>query len=95
MILDLMRSILIVNDGQHEGVRRDDFRLNLNYKIQGIVMDKARWVIPSVFKNVHAEHAVWEDLSRAWAWTRMVATDKEFGDPRRTFDLSDSQLLKK
>ena len=42
MILDVLRSILKVKDGQKEGsIKRDDFRLSLNYKIQGIVLDKA------------------------------------------------------
>jgi hypothetical protein len=93
MISALLRSILISKDGQ-KNTNRDDFRLRLNSEIQGIVIEKVTPFLSSVFNNVHAEHGVRDDLVKAWAWTRMVATDKEFGDPRRTFDLSDSQLLK-
>ena len=93
MILDLLRSILVVEDVQKD-YKRDDFRLSLNYKILGIVMDKAKPFLPLVFNNVHAEHAVWDDLGKAWAWARMLAINKEFGEPHRTFDLSNSGLLK-
>ena len=95
MILDLLRSILIVEDGQKGGsIKRDDFRLSLNNKIQGIVLDKANRSLPLVFNNDRAEHIVWDDLGRAWAWTRMLAIDKEFGDPHRTFNFDSSELLK-
>lgn len=68
--------------------------MRLNSEIQGIVMDKARPFLPSVFKNVHAEHNVWADLVKAWAWTRILAVDKEFGDPHRIIDFGNSQMLK-
>ena len=68
--------------------------MKLNYEIQGIVLDKAGPFLPSVFNNVHAEHSAMEDLVKAWAWTRMLAIDKEFGDPHRTFDLGNRELLK-
>jgi hypothetical protein len=93
MILKLLRSILMVEDVQKD-YKRDDFRLSLNYKILGIVMDKAKPFLPFVFNNVHAEHAVWDDLGKAWAWTRMLAINKEFREPHRTFDLGNSKLLK-
>src|SRR5919106_2957499 len=83
MILKLLRSILMVEDVQKD-YKRDDFRLSLNYKILGIVMDKAKPFLPFVFNNVHAEHAVWDDLGKAWAWTRMLAINKEFREPHRT-----------
>jgi hypothetical protein len=42
-----------------------------------------------------AEHIVWDDLARAWAWTAMLAINKEYGDPNRTFNFYTANLLKK
>jgi len=94
MILKLLHSILIVNQDKKEKVERDDFRLQLNNKLQGIVMDKARQFLPIVFRNDKAEHIVWDDLARAWAWTSMLAINRDYGVPNRTFDFDTANLLK-
>jgi hypothetical protein len=94
MILNLLQSILIVNHDKKGKIERDDFRLQLNNKLQGIIMDKARQFLPIVFKNDKAEHIVWDDLARAWAWTAMLAINRDYGVPNRTFDFDTANLLK-
>ena len=93
MILNLLESILIVNRDKREGIKRDDFRVQLNNKLQGIVMDKARPFLPIVFKNDKAKHIVLDDLARAWAWTAMLSISKDYGDPNRTFNFDTANLL--
>jgi hypothetical protein len=96
MFVKLLRSILIVKDAQSNQTptdMRDDFRLKLNNIMQGIVLDKVRPFLPNAFKNSTAEHVVWDDLARAWGWTQMLATNREYGDPHRTFDFNSSKLL--
>jgi hypothetical protein len=95
MFVKLLRSILIVKDVQLKQTpigMRDDFRLNLNNIMHGIVLDKVMPFLPNAL-NSTAEHAVLNDLSRAWGWTQMLATSKEYGDPHRTFDFNSSKLL--
>jgi hypothetical protein len=94
MIVNLLESILIVNNDKKASNKRDDFRLRLNNKLQGIVMDKARQFIPFVFENEHARHIVLDDLTRAWAWTAMLAINRDYGVPNRTFDFDTDKLLK-
>jgi hypothetical protein len=52
-------------------------------------------ILPKVFKNSRAEHIVFEDLARAWAWTEMLAypVEEEYGEPHRFFNFDTSKLL--
>jgi hypothetical protein len=95
----MLHSILLIGNEesrtkQHN--KRGDFRLSLNYILQGIVLDKVRMHLPDIFKPKEAQIAVKDDLHRAWGWTRMLAPniDDEEELPHRSFDFETKKLLK-
>jgi hypothetical protein len=98
---NMLRSILVIRSEEFGTKPRDkygheDFRLRLNHILQDIVLDKVRQYLPNVFSVDEAQRAVKADFSRAWAWTRTLAssTDEEEEMPHRTFDFDTNELLK-
>jgi hypothetical protein len=99
ILRNMLRSILVIRNGDFGTKPHDkhgDFRLGLNHILQDIVLHKVRQHLPLVFSVAEAQRAVKGDFSRAWAWTRTLAssTDEEEEIPHRTFDFDTNELLK-
>jgi hypothetical protein len=108
--ISLIRSMLNA-DNRQKKEKKEDFRLILTAILQEIIDLKVNNSLPDMFKDRNRFHMIFDDLTRAVAWTGMLAHDVkdeydlvddkryqkdiESNSPHRTFPFIEAERSKK